>query len=254
MAVWLGGLLGACGGGGGNAAGPGGPPAGGAGFTVLMMGNSHTTTHGVPAQLQRLLTAGLPGRTVDVSVAPGGLFLDERSVHGPSLALLGQQRWSVVVLQAQKYSTSGRFEYSTAEALGLVQAARAMGAMPVMFPEWARRGVAETGRIYDIHAGIAAAGLACVAPMGQAWDLALKRHPDLVLHAPDGNHSAPAGAFLTALVLYATLTGLSPLGLGDLAGPIDGAVQARLRQVVHDTVAEVSPYRHCPEDVPLGQR
>ena len=42
---------------------------------------------------------------------------------------------------------------------------------------------------------------ACVAPIGQAWDLSLARHPSLILHASDGNHSAPAGAFLAALLI-----------------------------------------------------
>jgi hypothetical protein len=155
------------------------------------------------------------------------------------------------VLQAQKYSQSGCCLYSTGEAEALVGEARAVGALPLMFPEWPRRGVRETARIYALHAGIAQAEPACVAPIGQAWDLALARHPSLALHASDGNHASATGAFLTALVLYATITSQSPLALPDIDGPVAPATQAQLRQVAADAVLAVSPRLYCPLDPPV---
>ncbi len=64
-----------------------------------------------------------------------------------------------------------------------------------------------------------------VAPIGQAWDLALWRRPQLRLHSSDGNHALESGAFLTALVLYASITGASPRKLPDL----DNGVARRCR-------------------------
>jgi hypothetical protein len=52
---------------------------------------------------------------------------------------------------------------------------RVQHAVPVMFPEWPLQNVAETQRIYGLHVSIAQAQPACVAPVGQAWDLALIR-------------------------------------------------------------------------------
>lgn len=218
-------------------------------ITVLMMGNSHTSVNQLPDTLATMLRAGNPGKTVTVTVAPGSMFLDERLAHGPSVALLRGQRWSHVVLQAQKYSTSGTRSYSTAEAEQLIRLARTSGAVPVMFPEWARLGIGETETIYDLHVSIAFAEPACVAPIGQAWDRALTRHPTLTLHSADGNHSAPAGAFLAALVLYSTLTGSSPAALPTFAGhSVDDATQAQLRRAAADTVEAVAPRRMCPKD------
>lgn len=174
--------------------------------TVLMLGNSHTHAGDLPAQLAELLRAGLPGRSVNVTAAPGILFLDERLGDPASMGLLQGRRWHAVVLQAQKYSSSGLFTYSTREAEELIRLSRGQGAQPLLFPEWPRRGIAETDRIWALHSGIAAAEPACVAPIPQAWDLALQRHPGLALHASDGNHALPAGAHLAALMLYATLT------------------------------------------------
>jgi hypothetical protein len=182
--------------------------------------------------------------------APGYMFLEERLHDAPSVALLRGQSWSFVILQAQKYSTSGQFEYSTAEAKELIRISRAQRAVPVMFPEWPRKDIDETGMIYDLHVSIAQAESACVAPIGQAWDLALARNPALPLHSPDGNHSAPAGAFLAALVLYATITGQSPLGLPPLPQyPVDISMQETLRGIAAETVQTIPPRMWCPGDV-----
>jgi hypothetical protein len=248
--------LGACGGGGGGGAETGtpapptdpAPPAGTADLNVLMMGNSHTALGDLPRQLAELLRTGQPGRTVEVVVAPGWMFLEERVADAPTLTLLRSRRWSAVVLQAQKYSSSGQFSYSTAEAEALIRMVRTVPALPVLFPEWARFGVDETQRIYTLHTGIAGRQPACVPAIPQAWDLALARHPGLRLHDPDGNHANEAGAQLAALMLYASLTGVSPRGLPVLAGGVDAAVQQQLRQVAGDTLLAHPPRQHCPAD------
>lgn len=238
--------------GGGGPAGDDAQTVAAADLRVLMMGNSHTSTADLPQQLKAMLRAGRPARSVAVAVAPEWMFLEERSVHAPSLALLRSQRWSAVVLQAQKYSTSGQFSYSTDGAKLLVQASRGQQAVPLLFPEWPRRGVDETARIYDLHVSIAQAQPACVAPIGQAWDLAGQRHPALRLHEADGNHAALPGAYLTALMLYATLTGESPRALPDLDNGVDPATQAQLRAVAADTAQAVPPRQHCPADPTLA--
>ena len=246
-------LLAACSGGGGSAPAespPPSPPVTTSGETALLfMGNSHTSVNGLPAMVAAMVRAASPGRAVIAVEAPGWMFLDERSVHGPSLELLASRRWTHVVLQAQKYSTSGLFEYSTAGAEELIRRARGAAALPILFPEWPRRGIAETQRIYDLHLSIARREPACVAPVGQAWDLALARDPDLVLHNPDGNHSAPAGAFLAALVIATTITGTAPDTLPAIEAPgVDAALQARLRAIAAETVLAYAPRAACPAD------
>lgn len=223
-------------------------PVPAAAISVLMMGNSHTLANQLPKQLEDLLRAGSPGKMVTVVVAPGSMFLDERLADRQSMDLLRSRQWTAVVLQAQKYSSSGMYSYSTAEAQTLVRETRAVKALPVLFPEWPRRGVPETDTIYALHVSIARQQPACVAPVGQAWDLAQVRLPTLRLHASDGNHSNAAGANLAALMLYATITGKSPLGLPALSNGVDVAVQEQLSQAAADTAQAVSPRQHCPAD------
>jgi hypothetical protein len=249
-------LLSACGGGAGDKPASelrvdGGPPAR-ADISLLFMGNSHTTVNDLSGMVAAMVRAGRPGKSVSAIVAPGSMFLDERLHDAASVDLLRSQHWSAVILQAQKYSTSGQFTYSTAEAEEWIRMIRAGGGLPVMFPEWPRRGVSETQRIYDLHVSIAQRQSACVAPIGQAWDLALARDPALVLHAQDGNHSAPAGAFLAALVLYATTTGSSPLDLPVLAQlNVDAGTQAAMRAIAAETVATIPPRQWCSGDPTL---
>ena len=244
-------LLAACGGSGDAQRGgaTSGPPPVSADISMLFMGNSHTSFNDLTKMVADMVRAGEPGQTVASVETPGWMFLDERVHDTPSMDLLRSQDWSFVILQAQKYSSSGQFEYSTAEAKELIRMSREQHAVPVMFPEWPRKDVDETQRIYDLHVSIAQAEPACVAPIGQAFDLALARDPTLTLHAPDGNHSAPAGAFLAALVLYATITGQSPLDLPALPQyPVDTAVQETLRGIAAETVQTVPPRMWCPAD------
>ncbi len=218
---------------------------------VLMMGNSHTYFSSLPARLEAMLRANHPGKTVAVVVAPASLFLDEHSKNAQTMALLRGQSWNYVILQAQKYSSSGAFSYSTSEAVNLVKIARQAGALPILFPEWPRRDVPETERIFTLHVSIAQQAPACVAPIGQAWDLALQRHPNLALYGADGNHSAAAGAQLAALMLYTTVSGKLPSSLPDIAfADVSPDIQRQLRLVADDAVAALSPRKYCPQDLP----
>ncbi|MGH8176147.1 MAG: hypothetical protein ACREV5_07810 [Steroidobacter sp.] len=242
-------LLAACGGSDGDGGARTGPPPATADISLLFMGNSHTSANDLTGMVAAMVRAGRTDKTVASVEAPGWMFLEERLNDTASIDLLRSHDWSFVILQAQKYSSSGQFSYSTAEAKELIRMARESNAIPIMFPEWPRRDVAETQRIYDLHVSIAQEQPACVAPIGQAWDLSLVRHPALTLHADDGNHSAPAGAFLAALVLYATVTGLSPLDLPLLSEfPVGADAQAALRAIADETVRMAPPRLWCPED------
>jgi hypothetical protein len=219
---------------------------------VLMMGNSHTVGAGLPGRLQVQLQAALPGRSVAVVVAPASGFLDDHLADPATQALLQARRWSAVVLQAQKYSSSGTVSYSTAAAEALIRQVRALGAMPVLYPEWARQGIDEADRIWALHAGIAAREPACVAPVPQAWAAALARDAGLPLHDTDGNHAASAGAQLTALVLLATLTGRSPSDTPEAPDLAATARQPLLREAAAAAAAAQPPRALCPGQAPVG--
>lgn len=227
------------------------PPGGwsGAEIRLLFFGNSHTLNHDVPGKVGALVRSLRWGQRVTVVTAPGSMLLDERLDHEPSVDLMQQYKWSAVVLQGQPYSSSGSVEYPTTAAETWIRRARDAAALPLMFPEWPRRGVDETARIYELHRSIARRQPACVPPIPQAFDYARVRDPSLALHEADGNHATEAGALLAALVITTTLTGEPPDRLPTLGGTgVGAATQATLRAAASDAVRAVSPWADCPAD------
>ncbi|HEX5792555.1 MAG TPA: hypothetical protein VFY01_04715 [Rheinheimera sp.] len=212
-------------------------------FNLLFMGNSHSSSHNLPQLVATLLQSGLPNAKIDTKLASGYHFLDERLQHNASTRLLKEGNWSHVILQAQKYSTTGRYFYPTDAAEEWIRRINTKNAQAIMFPEWPRRGNKEEGaRIHQLHLSIAKAEPACVAPIGLAWERALQQNPGLKLHASDGNHAAFEGAFLTALVLYGTISKQDPADLDEIrAIKLSRDTQAELRQAASATLRQHVP-------------
>ncbi|MFT5680747.1 MAG: hypothetical protein ACI8RZ_001653 [Myxococcota bacterium] len=92
-----------------------------------------------------------------------------------------------------------------------------------------------------------------VAPAGLAWQ---QIHDDILadggdpladdslfsrLYIADGSHPSPAGNHLAAAVIYATITGESPVGLSDSSGMVDDASLATLQAAAAAVVLGDSP-------------
>ncbi|NND46594.1 MAG: hypothetical protein HKN55_02915 [Woeseiaceae bacterium] len=183
-------------------------------YGVLLIGNSHSSRGGLPDMLETLLEADGGNKSAYVKAVGHWAFLAERLNDDVTQKALDSRRWTHVILQAQKYSTSGRYSYPTDAAGEWIRRVRERGAQPILFPEWARREHPEEFlRIQRLHLKIASRDLALVAPVGLAWELMRDTHPDIVLHASDGNHANRQGALLTAYVLYSSMTGQSPAEL-----------------------------------------
>jgi hypothetical protein len=145
-----------------------------------------------------------------------------------------------LVLQGQKESKSGRFQYSQAEGIEVAKLGKARGATVIFFAEWGLKDLVGHGpRIEKVYQEMATAAGARVAPVGRAWDLALSARPDLLLHAADGNHQTALGAFLTACVLFGQLTDESPAALVPYSYPgVSGADRKFLADAAVKALAE----------------
>lgn len=207
-----------------------------ASYELLFIGNSHSSTNGLPNLVSTLITAVEPETSANAALVPGYRFLDERVNDGVTLETLNARNWTHVFLQAQKYSTSGRYFYSTSAAQDWVKQVKKLNATPIMFPEWPRyRNKTEGQRIYELHLQIANNEAACVAPVGPVWDEFQLRHPDIKLHAPDGNHSNLNGALLTAYVFFQIVTSKPANVLGYLPQiDVSEDIQQKLKSVALD--------------------
>ena len=209
-------------------------------FQVLMFGNSHIGANNLPEMITLLLRSGRPHANVYAVVAEGGSYLDERFEDRISLPLLQSKKWSHVILQGQKYSTTGRYSYSTSEAEMWISLIKEQLATPILFPEHARvNNVEEGDRVYQLHQTIAAKEAACVAPIPQAWTLTMQQFPQLELHSPDGNHANRHGSVLTAMMFYQIITGDPADQLPFVAGlGADAMTQQMLRQQASATLLQ----------------
>jgi hypothetical protein len=183
-------------------------------YNVLLIGNSHSSRAGLPGRLEALLEAGGANTAADVKALGHWAFLAERLDDNITKKALDSRNWTHVVLQAQKYSTTGQYFYPTDAAEEWIRRIRDRGAQPILFPEWAQREHPEESlRIHRLHLGIASREFACVAPVGLAWEIMRDAYPDIMPYDRDGNHANRRGALLTAYVLYKSITGESPAGL-----------------------------------------
>ena len=204
-------------------------------YKVLLMGNSHAG--GLLATLERLLILGQPGKSVDVQLSPGFGFLADMVNDGVSERKLESEQWTHVVLQAQKYSSTGTMTYPTTAAEYWVRGSKSLGATPIMFPEHPRKDNTWEGQtLWDLHNGIAARENTCVAPVGLVWDEVIFRDQSLMLHQPDGNHASATGLLLTALVFYQIITGQPVESLPELS---EFNVDPATEQIMKESVSSV---------------
>ena len=77
-----------------------------------------------------------------------------------------------------------------------------------------------------------------VIPAGLAFAKALQKRPDLVLYAADKRHPSPAGTYLGAATIYASLFRKSPEGAAVTMAGVDGETAKLLQSVAWETVQE----------------
>jgi len=202
-------------------------------YELLFIGNSHSSKNGLPDLVATLIKTGQTGKVVNAALAPGWGFLDDRLKGNDTQEMLVSRAWTHVILQAQKYSSTGQYWYSTDAAEEWIRRVKTQNAIPIMFPEWRRRGNTEEGlRIHNLHLYIAAKEPACVAPIGLAWEESIQRYPFLILHHADGNHSNLKGALLSAYVFYEVITKQSAMDLPYVESiDVSAEIQQQLRDV-----------------------
>lgn len=210
-------------------------------YKVLLMGNSHAS--GLEPVLEQLLLLGQT-KPIDVQLSHDPGWLSDRVGDGVSEEMLESDSWTHVILQGQKYSTTGVVEYPTTAAQYWIRGAKLQGSTPIMFPEHPRQGNDWEGQaLWDLHTGIATRENTCVAPVGLVWDEVIFRDPTLVLHLPDGNHADGPGLLLTALVFYQIITGEDVDTLPELSS---FGIDATTEQIMKESVSSLLfTYQAC---------
>lgn len=249
---------------------------------LLFIGNSYTFTNNLGDVVAGIAESQKDGPTVTPTMAArAGTHLEWHLKNGPAMSLLQAGGWDYVILQ--EFSTLGgpigKPEVGDPEPFydsvrQFVPKILAAGAKPVLLMTWARRGAPEpeAKKIFDAYEHIGRELGVKVAPAGLAWAETRRRLRTLDLHIYDASHPTEAGSYLTALVIYATLTGRNPRGAPAVifGHPVDTggitavpdttltvplvelgpATAAELQRVAWDTVSHQTAGSFAPDGSP----
>jgi len=210
---------------------------------VLFVGNSYTFYNAMPEQVVALAKeAGLALH--QEQVVEGGANVELHWKDTGARQRIEQGGFSHVVLQDQSggpLHDRHRFERFMPR---LISAAQDSGATVLLYQTWARaRGheayghgwtggsrAAMTQRVRDAYRNMAQQCGATVAPVGDAWQLALEHDPALILHDTDLHHASPLGSHLAALVFYSVLCDRDPRVMAWTPENVDEDAASKLRQ------------------------
>jgi len=190
---------------------------------VLFVGNSFTAANDMTGMITRL-AASAPGSrcpVLAVQYTPGGSTLADALKDPRVTQLIRSERWDAVVLQDQSQLPSLP-DWRASEMLpsvGQLDALiRADGALPMLFETWGYRNgdsmnfpdgdtyAAMQHRLRDGYAIAGRVNHSPVAPVGDAWQLALAHDRSLSPWSADDKHPSTLGSYLAAATLRQELS------------------------------------------------
>ena len=190
---------------------------------VLFIGNSYTYGNSLPRMVQELATkAGKSSETE--MVAEGGRSLEWHCYNLDTANAIKKGGWDFVIMQ--DHSTYGieAPEKLLNSAKKLISRIHSVcNAQPVLYLTWARKYSPEMqDTITKSYTNAGTELKAEIAPVGVAWQMALKKSPELSLYQKDESHPNILGSYIAACVFYTTLFKESPIGLSNKITLSDG--------------------------------
>jgi hypothetical protein len=188
------------------------------GVRVLFVGNSLTYYNDMPALVHDLAAADEAAPPLfAVAYAAPNWGLEPAARDDGLDRLLREVPWDVVVLQERSglpsLAADERAERMDRFVYDLHARIDAAGAETVLFMTWGYEDgdgnltfPAMQARIAEAYSDLAQNLATRVAPVGAAWEEALRRDPAMPLWRDDGRHPSGHGSYLAACVFYALLT------------------------------------------------
>lgn len=184
---------------------------------VLFIGNSYTFQNSLPPMIEAFASTLAPESPFDTeSALAAGATLRWHLTQGTAPQRISQGGWSHVVLQEQSLLGGMRIDGNVyladpeplffPAARELSARSSAVGAKPLFFMTWSRKAnLAAQSHLTRAYAQVAGKLGAPLAPVGVAWERVRRERPELELYDADGSHPGPAGTYLSACVLFASI-------------------------------------------------
>jgi len=193
--------------------------------SALFIGNSYTSVNDLPKMISDI--ASSRGNKLEYdSNTPGSYTFEKHVNDAQTLAKINNNNWDFVILQEQSQMPAletiiveNQVE-TYAKQLDKIINSKNNNTQTVFYETWGRKD-GDPELCKTITANCNYAGMqnriiasyekmsqdldADLAPVGKAWLLARKNHPEINLYQADGSHPSKEGSYLAACVFYITL-------------------------------------------------
>ena len=218
---------------------------------VLFIGNSYTYYNDMHQIFQKIAKG--QGINVEVySITKGGYallqFADEKDPYGKMIdTYLGAKEVDYIFIQEQSERPAKDPKQFYDGVRAISERLASEEADILLYQTWGRKEPHSTltsnGWTHEEMAYRLAASYEAIAeemgyelsPVGSAFLDVYKNHPEINLYHSDNTHPSPAGSYLIALCHYATLYGLSPVGVEYNMNLSDDVVSV-LQNAAHNAV------------------
>ncbi len=194
---------------------------------ILFIGNSFTFYNDLPRMVAQLAAAGGQRSLHYENETPGGYTLEKHWQDRRAVSRIQSGHWDFVVLQDQSEAPLLRRDAMIEYGKNFDAEIKKQRAKTILYETWALQNKPEQQTaISNAYEGLSRHLKARLAPVGSAWQTALRSDPKLILHDMDHKHPNATGTYLGACVFYATIFGKSPEGLpGRIGGLTNGEAQ-----------------------------
>ena len=215
---------------------------------ILFVGNSFTYIHnGVENHVRKLAASAIPPRLIRAdSNTKGGATLKIHYGRSEVHNMIREGTYDVVVLQEDipeltEHSVDPFFKHARL----FDEEIRSAGSKTMFFMTWPyeRLNWIALEEIAESHGKISKELNASVAPVGIAFQRARTERPNLDMLAKDKEHETIHGTYLAACVIYASLFGENPQGLGYRPTKVSPQEAVFLQRIAWETVQEWNSQR-----------
>lgn len=204
---------------------------------ILFIGNSFTYYYDLPRMVAELAEAGRQRPLHYESETPGGYTLEKHWQDRKAVSRIQSGHWDFVVLQDQSEAPLLRRDAMIEYGKKFDAEIKKQRAKTILYETWALQNKLEQQTpISKAYEGLSRELNARLAPVGNAWQTALRSDTKLILHDNDHKHPNATGTYLAACVFYATIFGKSPEGLPGRIGGLTNAEAQRLQAIAWKSV------------------
>jgi hypothetical protein len=182
---------------------------------VLFVGNSYTGTGDLPRVVQGMINSSdAPFKIKADAVIKNSADWEEILKETRASKVISQGRYDMVIIQDHSMAAlDKRRSEMLSDARQFNRLITSRGGRTYLFCTWAHKDMPKKSQdeITAAYSEVARQIGGELIPVGPAWEAvrAIAYSPELFSH--DGSHPSPEGVYLSACVIYATLTGHSPV-------------------------------------------